>query len=95
MATTDASPIHVPYSDATAREVRITADGCQLHVTRGDGEEWVSGTYQDPSGQRSPEVSVKGGTVTIDHVRTTTNPVAELVAGDPRFDDLMARIQRQ
>jgi hypothetical protein len=86
MPTTDVSPIHVPYPDTAARVLRITADGCQLHLRSGAGAEWVAGTYQDPSGQRSPTLTQDGGTLAIDHVRTTRDVLGELVAGDPRFD---------
>ena len=61
MTATDVRPIHVPYPDTTARELRITADGCRLHIRPGAAEEWVSGTYQDPSGQRSPRFTDDGG----------------------------------
>jgi hypothetical protein len=57
MPTTDVSRIHVPYPDTAARELRITADGCHLHLQPGAGAEWVTGTYQDPSGQRSPTLT--------------------------------------
>jgi hypothetical protein len=86
MAATDVSPIHVPYPETTDRELKITADACQLHIHPGAGEAWVSGTYQDPSGQRSPKLTRDGGTLTIDHHRTTRDVIGELVAGDPRFD---------
>jgi hypothetical protein len=86
MPATDVSLIHVPYPEATARELRITVDACHIHLRPGAGAEWVSGTYQDPFGQRSPTLTQDGGTLTIDHDRTTKEPMAELVAGDPVFD---------
>lgn len=86
MAATEVSPIHVPYSDAADREIRITADACHLHLQPGHAEEWVSGSYQDPSGQRSPTLRLDDGTLMIDHVRTVRDPIGELVAGDPVFD---------
>ena len=54
MAATEVSPIHVPYPDAADREIRITAGACRLHLQPGHAAEWVSGSYHDPSGQRSP-----------------------------------------
>jgi hypothetical protein len=52
----DVTPVHVRYPDATDPRIRIVADGCQIRVRPGEGEEWVSGTYQDPSGQRSAKL---------------------------------------
>ena len=86
MAGTDVSPIHVPYPDTTDRELRITADACHIHLRAGAGQEWVSGTYQDPSGQRTPTLTQEGGTLVIDHVRTSRDLIGELVEGTPRFD---------
>ena len=93
MAPTDVRTIHVPYPEATDRELRITADACHIHLQPGAGEEWVSGTYQDPSGQRSPTLTMDGGTLTIDHHRTTRDLTGELVAGDPVFDLLLGTRQ--
>lgn len=89
MAPTDVRTIHVPYPEATDRELRIIADACHIHLQPGAGEEWVSGTYQDPSGQRSPTLTQDGGTRTINHARTTRDLTGELVAGDPVFDLLL------
>jgi transposase InsO family protein len=48
-------------------------------------DDWASGTYRDPSGQRSPRITQDGGALTIDHDRTTTNLAGDLIAGTPRF----------
>lgn len=86
MAPTDITPIHVPYPEAPDLELKIIADGCHIDIKPEAANDWVSGTYQDPSGQRSPRITQDGGTLTIDHARTTTNVVGELTAGTPRFD---------
>ena len=86
MAPTDITPIHVPYPEAPDLELKIIADGCYIDIKPEAANDWVSGTYQDPSGQRSPRITQDGGTLTIDHARTTTNVVGELTAGTPRFD---------
>ena len=79
------SPISVPYPQVTARELRISADACQLHLRPGAGTEWVADTYQDPSGQRSPTLTQDGGTSPS---TTSARPGRwwARVAGDPRFD---------
>jgi hypothetical protein len=47
------------------------------------------GPHQDPSGQRSPKLTLDGGTLTVDHDCTTRDLIGELVAGDPLFDLLL------
>lgn len=69
MTTTQAAgnviPISVPYPDTRDLEIRISEGACRLNIVPGDGEEWITGTYTDPSGRRSLNVETSGGTIRI------------------------------
>lgn len=45
-----ASQIHVPYPTLQDSQLWITVGACRLNVRPGTGDEWVSGTYSDPTG---------------------------------------------
>lgn len=44
------SQIHIPYPASQDNQLWITVGACRLNVRPGAGDEWVSGTYSDPTG---------------------------------------------
>jgi hypothetical protein len=85
MAPTDLTAIHAPYPKALDLELKLIADGCHIDIKPGAADDWASGTYRDPSGQRSPRITQDDGALTIDHARTATNLAGDLIAGTPRL----------
>jgi hypothetical protein len=57
--------IHIPFPDAVDRHLRIRVGACRLKIARGAGEEWVSGSYDDPTGSIGCRVSQEGGAARI------------------------------
>lgn len=60
------TPITVSYPpDARDLEIKISEGACRLAIKPGVGDEWITGTYTDPSGVRSLIVETSGGTARI------------------------------
>lgn len=57
--------IEIPYPDAVERHFWIRVGACRLRITRGDGDAWVSGAYDDPTGAMPCRVSQEGGSAHI------------------------------
>jgi len=60
--------INIPYPEAGDRHLRISVGACRLNVVPGEGDAWVSGTYQDPSGALPCQIVTEGGTVRITQI---------------------------
>lgn len=61
----DSTIIQVPFPDAGDRRLRFSIGPAKLRLVPGDGADWVSGTYSDPSGKMPCRISTEGGTVRI------------------------------
>jgi len=48
--TTRITPVAIPFPSTDVPHLRISAGGCRLRITPGDGDPWVTGSYQDRSG---------------------------------------------
>jgi hypothetical protein len=57
--------IKIEYPEASDLHLRISVGACRLDVVPGEGDAWVSGTYQDPSGALPCQIVTEGGTVRI------------------------------
>jgi uncharacterized protein DUF4342 len=67
-AQTQAAPItniNIPYPDTPDRHLWLAVGACRLRVAPGDGEMWITGTYDDPSQALPLEIIQEGGTVKI------------------------------
>jgi hypothetical protein len=65
MTEMETTEISVAYPEAPDLQLRITVGACRLTVAPGDGEEWVSGSYQAPSGALPVKVQQEGGNLRI------------------------------
>ncbi len=59
------TPINVPYPDARDLHLRISEGACRITITPGDGDAWITGTHEDPTGARPLHIEQEGGTVRI------------------------------
>jgi len=59
------TPIDIAYPDAQDLHLRLTVGACRLHIKPGDGPQWVTGIYDDPSHAVPLRVEQNQGTVRI------------------------------
>jgi len=57
--------ILIPFPDASDRHLRIRVGACRLTIARGAGGDWVTGTYDDPTGGLACHISQEGGSARI------------------------------
>src|SRR5687768_14696270 len=75
------TPISIPFiqeglpSGAEKLHLRIVVGACRLKIVPGEGPEWVTGSYYDPSQTLPLDVTRVGTTVTINQARD----IAELL----------------
>lgn len=86
MSNAEMSTINIPYSEATDLHLRISVGACRLRVMPGEGDAWVSGSYDDPSGSLPYRVTQEGGTVRITQERNWPDFFNLFGSGMPRFD---------
>ncbi len=73
--------IHVPYPAADDLRLGIRAGACRLQITPGTNHIWLSGTYEDPTGEVPCRVHRRGGFVRIRQPEEVS--LAELLLGMP------------
>jgi hypothetical protein len=86
MAEDSITSIQIPYPEGADRRLRISVGPARLRIVPGEGENWVSGSYVDPTGKIPCRVSTEGSRARIsqDHrwrglMRAT--PVFDLTLG--------------
>jgi hypothetical protein len=57
--------VQIPFPDAGDLRLRFSIGPVTLRLAPGDGDDWVSGTYSDPSGKMPCRIVTEGGTVRI------------------------------
>jgi len=57
--------IRIPFPEATELDLRIRVGACRLQLTRGGAGDWVTGTYDDPTGTLECSVRQEGGSARI------------------------------
>ena len=65
MADDSITPVQIAFPEADNRQLRITVGPAKLRIAPGDGEEWVSGTYRDPTGRIPCRVMTEGAKARI------------------------------
>ena len=77
-------PIAVPFPERGGLRLTLAMSACRLHVTPGETDFWVSGTYRDPTGQLPAVVDLNGPNARISQ-KYTASGVFSLVQGVPSF----------
>ncbi len=54
------TPINVAYPAAEDLHLRIALGACRFKARPGEGDEWVAGTYHDPTDRRSARIVEEG-----------------------------------
>jgi hypothetical protein len=85
--------INVAYPEAADKHLKISLGACRLTVKPGDGEAWVTGTYQDPpSGSLPSKIDRQGSTVHITQDYHSIYPFG-LFGKYPRIDLALGKAQ--
>ncbi len=77
--------IKVPFPDGDDLRLSIAVGACRLALRPGGPEDWVRGTYTDPTGQLPPSVAQDGPGVRISQ-HYEVGGVLRLFQGAPSFD---------
>ncbi len=84
-AEAETAGVSLAYPDADNLHLGIRVGACRLRIVPGDGEAWVTGSYQYPSGALPLKIDKRGGRVTITQDYDVTG-LGGLFRYTPRFD---------
>lgn len=82
--------IDIAYPETGDLHLHIRVGACRLRVVPGEGDEWVKGSYTDPSGALPCTVAIDGGTVRINQAPEWPE-VFGAWSGPPSFDLAIGR----
>ncbi len=78
------SRIAVAYPEVGERHLLIRVGACQLNITPSESDDWVTGSYSDPTKQLPLNVVQQGGTTTITQLNRI-EPLNVSFKGIPQF----------
>lgn len=77
--------IRIPYPESEDLQLKIRVGACRLTIKPGEGGDWVSGEYDDPTGQIPTKIIEEGGTVTLTQGREIKD-ILKLFGGVRKFE---------
>jgi hypothetical protein len=80
------TPIHVAYPAADDLHLRIALGACRLTAGSGGGEEWVAGTYHDPTENRPLRIIEEEAGATITEEQPSFGRIQAAFKGAPRYE---------
>src|SRR5918998_6082175 len=80
------TPINVAYPAAEDLHLRIAFGACRFEARPGEGDEWVAGTYHDPTDRRSARIVEEGSSVTITEEEPSFERIPAVFRGVPRYE---------
>jgi hypothetical protein len=80
------TPISVAYPVAEDLRLRIALGACRFKARPGEGDNWVAGTYHDPTDIRSPRILEEGASVTITEAEPSLERIPSVFAGIPHYE---------
>jgi hypothetical protein len=86
MSNPSTSVISIPYPEAGDLHLRIGVGACRLRIVPGEGDAWVAGSYDDPSGSLPYRVTQEGGTVRLSQERNWSDIFNLFGTRAPRFE---------
>jgi hypothetical protein len=75
--------IHVTYPPTNDLQLQVCVGACRLEIAPGRAAAWVSGRYQDPTGELPCRVTRRGGLARVSQSQEVN--LFELLNGVPRF----------
>jgi hypothetical protein len=80
------TPIHVAYPSVDHPHLRIALGACRFTAGLGEDEEWLAGTYSDPTDRRPLRIIEEGPRVTITEAEPSFERIPAVFGGVPRYD---------
>jgi hypothetical protein len=80
------TPIDIAYPASDELRLHLALGACRLKAEPGEGEAWISGTCDDPSGRRPPRIVEEEGTVRITEAEPSWERIPGVFSGVPRYE---------
>jgi hypothetical protein len=80
------TPIRVAYPALGNTHLRIALGACRFKARLGQGEEWVAGTYNDPTDRRPLRIIEEEASVTITEAEPSFERIPAVFGGVPRYE---------
>jgi len=80
------TPIRVAYPATGNPHLRIALGACRLSARPGEGEEWVAGTYHDPTDRRPIRINEEEEGATITEAEPSIERIPAVFGGAPRYE---------
>ena len=80
------TPIHVAYPAADDLHLRIALGACRLTARPGEGDEWITGTYHDPTERRPLRIIEEEAEATITEAEPSFEQIPAVFGGATRYE---------
>src|ERR671910_1743922 len=80
------TPIQVAYPSVGDPHLRIALGACRFTARPGEDEEWVAGTYTDPTDRRPLRIVEEEARVTITETEPSFERIPAVFGGVPRYE---------
>ncbi|HKH58566.1 MAG TPA: hypothetical protein VKA20_08525, partial [Rubrobacter sp.] len=78
--------IRISYPTSDNPRLRIALGACRFRARRGEGEEWVAGTYNDPTERRPLRILEEDAGATITEAEPSFERIPAVFGGVPRYE---------
>jgi hypothetical protein len=80
------TPIQVAYPSVGNLQLRIALGACRFKARPGEGDEWVAGTYRDPTDRRPLRIVEEEASVTITEAEPSFERIQAVFGGVPSYE---------
>src|SRR5215210_9458885 len=80
------TPVQVAYPSVGDPHLRIALGACRFRARPGEGDEWVAGTYSDPTDRRPLRIDEEQAGVTITEAEPSFERIPAVFGGVPRYE---------
>ena len=80
------TPIQVAYPSVDNPRLRIALGACRFAARAGEGDEWISGIYSDPTNRRPLRIIREEAGVTITEAEPSFERIPAVFRGVPRYE---------
>src|ERR687895_1700335 len=79
------TPIQVAYPSVGNPRLRLALGACRFTARPGEGDEWVAGTYSDPTDRRPLRIVEEEAGVTITESEPSFEQIPAVFGGVPHY----------